>query len=114
MENPAWKTHNTKDYHSKEFYKKKMASTSKDEPPFEKCKTYSRTSLAIKKFIKKEIKTCLARRDAGYISSSDSDSDWLASTTEDGDIRDEVNCKNNRSINQNKHNGSDVFASFTQ
>ena len=52
-----------------------MASTSKDEPPFEKCKTYSRTSLAIKKFIKKEIKTCLARRDAGYISSSDSDSD---------------------------------------
>ena len=75
VDNPAWKTRNTKDCRSKEYYKKRMASSHKDEPPYKKGKTYSRTSLAIKRGIKKEIKKCLARRDAGYISSSDSDSD---------------------------------------
>ena len=38
----------------------------------------------------------------------------MVSTTEDGDIRDEVNRKQTRSIYQNKHNVGDVFAIFTQ
>ena len=32
----------------------------------------------------------------------------------DGNIRDEVKCKNNRSINQKKHNVSDVCESYTR
>ena len=72
--NSVCKTHNTKNYRSKVYYKKRMLSSHKDETPYKKSKTCNRTSLAIKKGIKK-IKKCLARRDAGYISSSDSDSD---------------------------------------
>ena len=31
--NPDWKTYNTKDCRSKEYYKKRMTSSHKDEPP---------------------------------------------------------------------------------
>ena len=76
VDNPAWKTHNTSECRSKEYYKKRMASTSRDEPdPKKKKYKGAMSNYAIKKGIKKEIKKTLARRDAGYISSSDSESD---------------------------------------
>ena len=36
VDNPAWKNHNTKDYRSKTYYKKRVASTTPDEPPLKK------------------------------------------------------------------------------
>ena len=38
----------------------------------------------------------------------------MASITEDGNNRNEVKCKNNRSIDQDKHNCIDIFANYTQ
>ena len=38
VDNPAWNTHNNKDYCSKKFYKKMMASANPDEPPLKKAK----------------------------------------------------------------------------
>ena len=56
VENPAWKTHKTKDCLSKKVNKKRIASTSKDEPLYKKDKAYSKTSLVILKCIKKRLK----------------------------------------------------------
>lgn len=56
-DNSAWKTHNTSECCSKEYYKKRIASANPEEPLHKKSrsgKTYSRTSLAIKKGIKKK------------------------------------------------------------
>ena len=77
-DNPSWKTPNTNECRFKDYYKKRIASANPEEPLHKKSrsgKTYSRTSYAIKRGIKKEIKKFLARRDAGYIRSSDSESD---------------------------------------
>ena len=69
--------------------------------------------MLLKNLVKKEIKKTFDRRDASYISSSDSDSDWLMPTTEDGNL-DKVGSKYHSSTNQNKHKVSDVFASYTK
>ena len=56
-DNPAWIIHNTNEYLSKEYYKKRMASTNPDEPLHRRCrsgKTYSRISYTVRKGIKKE------------------------------------------------------------
>ena len=56
----------------------------------------------VKKQVKREIKKMLVRRDAGYINSSDSNSDWLMSTIEDGNL-DELRSKIYVNTNQDKH-----------
>ena len=77
-DNPAWKTHNTSECRSKEYYKKRMTSTNTDESLHKKHKKTDKwviSNYAVKKQVKKEMKKCLARRYADYISSSDSESD---------------------------------------
>ena len=69
----AWKTHNTEDCKSKEYYAKKINSTSTSnyKAKSDSNKNYSR-SKERKQSMRREIKRALKRRDAGY-SSSDSD-----------------------------------------
>ena len=55
-DNPSWKIDNTNKCCSKEYYKKRVASTNPEEPLHKKSrseKTYSRTSYAVRKGIKK-------------------------------------------------------------
>ena len=69
----VWKTHNTEDCKSKEYYAKKINSTSTSnyKAKSDSNKNYSR-SKERKQSMRREIKRALKRRDAGY-SSSDSD-----------------------------------------
>ena len=77
-DNPAWKTHNTKDRRSKQYYKKRM-SDSADRPSTDYKKSNRgdyKKSYAIKKStIRKEVKKALKRREAGYSSSGSSESE---------------------------------------
>ena len=59
-DNTAWKTHNTSECRSKVYDTKRMASASSEEPLHKKSrsgKTYSRTSLAINKVLKKKLRS---------------------------------------------------------
>ena len=69
--------------------------------------------IQLRRAFKNEIKKTLARRDAGYISSLDSDSDWLLSTTEHGDL-DDVKVNYHANSKQSKHKISDLFTSYTK
>ena len=59
VENPAWKNHNTKGYRSKVYYKKRMASTSPDEPPFKKSKPTVVLVTQLGKVLRKKSKSVL-------------------------------------------------------
>ena len=60
VDNPAWKTHNTSECRSKEYYKKRIASISKDEPdPTKKKYKGAMSNYVIKKALKKKrFKNC--------------------------------------------------------
>ena len=67
--------HNTSECRSKEHSKKKMACSNSQYEQEKKIHFKNLSNYAIKVGTEKEIKKTLARHDAGYISSSDSDSD---------------------------------------
>ena len=72
--NPAWKTHNTNECKSKDYYAKKVNSKGSGNNNYDKDKkknAYKRNK-SYKQSMRREIKRALKRRDAGY-SSSDSD-----------------------------------------
>ena len=84
-----------------------MASSNHSGEPEKKHKQSYNTSYAIKKSLKRELKRCIAR----YISSYSSDSDWLLSTTECGNLG-EVGVNHQGNQNQNKHQTSKAFAMY--
>jgi hypothetical protein len=71
----AWKTHNTDECKSKDYYAKKISGNTSNYKGKNDGKSYSRNkekAKTQKQSMRREIKRALKRREAGY-SSSDSD-----------------------------------------